>query len=486
MVSDTALRPLTISSLQTRLLLAVGVLALAAIGAVALSARQWTRIEFRKFQEQEQRRSSDRTTISSAEAASLLAGRCCGVDAMNRAAAGLGGAEAIVVLDEEGALIAAVGPGAADLRSIHTRSDGGVLSIDAVRARNGAAERVTLQLHGRPPVRITLANGRPADVHVIPIPRARVVEPGAAFLGSVDRRLLAATALVGALALGITWAIARRIIRPIGELGHAARDLAKGDLSRRVDTSGSDEVAELARSFNAMATELERQQMLRRSLVHDVTHELRTPLTALRCRLETMVDGLAVSPQQTLAAANEEVRHLSRLVDDLQELAIAEAGELRLSIGDVAMADVARSAALAAGLEDDPRLRLEVDSSLTTRADAVRVRQVLLNLLTNADRHTPPDGEIMLRGVRTGGDVVVEVHNTGSSLDEEQLERVFDRFYRGDPARQRTTGGTGLGLAIVKHLVEAQGGRVTAASADAGVTITFRLPAPLEAAPGKS
>jgi signal transduction histidine kinase len=479
MVWGTALLRPRISSLQTRLLLAVGVLALAAVGAVALSARQWTRVEFRKFQEAEQRRSGEHAT-SPADAASLLAARCCGIDAMNRAAALLGAGEAILVLDEQGGLMAATGPGVEDLREIRTRSDGGVLSIDAIRARNGGAERVTLQLQGRPPARIAMADGRPADVHVIPIPRPGVVEPAAAFLWSVDRRLLAATSLVGALALGITWTIARRIVRPISELGHAALDLAHGDLTRRVDTTGSDEVAQLARSFNAMATELERQQMLRRNLVHDVAHELRSPLTALRCRLETMVDGLAMDPRETLSGANEEVRHLSRLVDDLQELAVAEAGELKLSIGDVAMADVARSAVRAAGLEGDPRLRLDMDSSLTARADAMRVRQVLLNLLMNAERHTPPDGEIVLRGARAGDDIVVDVHNSGSSLDERQRERVFDRFYRGDPARQRTTGGTGLGLAIVKHLVEAQGGAVGVASGTAGVTFTFRLPAPLD------
>ena len=272
----------------------------------------------------------------------------------------------------------------------------------------------------------------------------------------------------------MTWAIARRIIRPIGELGDAARDLAQGNLSRRVETRGSDEVAELARSFNAMAAELERQQDLRRRLVHDVAHELRTPLTALRCRLETMRDGLAVDPQQALAGANDEVRHLLRLVDDLQELALAEARELRLSIGDVAIADVAISAARAAGLEDDARLRLVVDARLTARADPVRVRQVLLNLLTNADRHTPAGGEITVRGARAGGDIAVEVHNTGSALDPSTDEGLRPVLSRRSRAAARD-GRHGAGLAIVRHLVEAQGGRVGRGDAS-GVTFRFTLP----------
>ena len=140
---------------------------------------------------------------------------------------------------------------------------------------------------------------------------------------------------------------------------------------------------------------------------------------------------------------------------------------LVLTLTDVALADVAASAARAAGLETSVRLRLEVDASLHARTDAIRVRQILVNLLTNADRHTPAGGVITVRGTRDPEHVTVEVQNTGSSLDSDQLSRVFERFYRADPARRRSTGGRGLGLAIVKHLVEAQGGRVWATSAKA-------------------
>ncbi|MGH9161808.1 MAG: sensor histidine kinase [Vicinamibacteraceae bacterium] len=467
-----------ISSLQTRLLLASGLLALAAVAAVALSARQWTRHEFRRFQERAQHQPLDRATTTSAEAARALDGRCCPSGSMNRAAALLGPHEAIIVIDDDdGGFVAAAGPGATDLRNIRTRTTGSMLNVDAIRMRGDRPVHLTLELRGRPAARIAMSDGRAAHVHVISVPRLGVIEPAAAFLGSVDRLLLVATSIVGALALGATWAIARRIVRPIDELRDAARDLARGNLSRRVDIRGSDEVGELARSFNTMAAELERQHVLRRHFMHDVAHELRTPLTALQCRLETMLDGLAADPRTTLGGATEEVRHLSRLVEDLQEIAIAEARELKLSIGDVSIADVARSAARAAGLEADSRLRLDVDARLTARADAVRVRQVLLNLLTNADRHTPPDGEITVCGSHAGRDVVIAVQNTGSSLTQEQLARVFDRFYRADPARQRETGGTGLGLAIAKHLIEAQGGWINAACDAAGVTISFGLPA---------
>jgi two-component system sensor histidine kinase BaeS len=148
----------------------------------------------------------------------------------------------------------------------------------------------------------------------------------------------------------------------------------------------------------------------------------------------------------------------------------------------IAVAPVVSSATRAARLEHDPRLRLELDPALIARADAVRLRQVLLNLLTNADRHTPSDGLILVSARGQQGEAVIEVQNTGASLDDEQLARAFDRFWRADPSRQRATGGSGLGLAIVKHLVEAQGGRVWAAADAVGPTFGFALP---EGAPGE-
>ena len=169
--------------------------------------------------------------------------------------------------------------------------------------------------------------------------------------------------------------------------------------------------------------------------------------------------------------------HLGGLVDDLQELATAEARELRLQIQDVAVDEVVRSAVRAAGLDEDSRVRLVLTSDLSARADAARLRQVVLNLLTNANRHTPPNGRIEVRQRLEGSEALLEVENSGSHLDEDQLTRIFDRFYRADPSRQRETGGTGLGLAIVKHLVEAQSGRVWAACDRDIVTVGIALPA---------
>ena len=468
-----------ISSLQTRLLLAVGVLALAGVIAVALSARQTTRMEFRRFQEHEEERSSMGRSREAEGIASRLTGRCRDDVAVRDATAHLAPQEVVLLVDDQGNLIARGGPGNSTLRDVRVRLAGEALTVDVTREQQGATEGITLKfITDFAPV-VSCGGGITAAVYVFSMPAGAVIPPSAAFLGSVDRRLLVATTIVAVVALGMTWVVARRIVGPIAELRLAARDLAQGHLARRVTVRGSDEIAELGQSFNAMASELERQEILRRQIVHDVAHELRTPLTALQCRLETIVDGLSTDPRQSITAAGDEVRHLSRLVTDLEELAAAEARELSLSPTDVALGAVAASAARAAGLERDERLRLNVDASIHVRADAIRVRQVLVNLLTNADRHTPPGGTITIRGTRDADYASVEVHNTGSSLDPDQRGRVFERFYRVDPARRRSTGGSGLGLAIVKHLVEAQGGRVWATSDDAGVTFGFTLPVPV-------
>jgi signal transduction histidine kinase len=468
--------PMIFKRLQTRLIFVVGLLAVAAVCAVAISARHLTRVEFRRLQEHEH---SAAAAQRAAKAASTLVSPCCSAEALRRASAQLAPDQALVLVDEHGRLIRAAGPGldAGRLRELATRTERGMLKISGRLEDSGRTQQLSLQIRGPAIARLKMTDGTSALAYVVFIPHKDELEPASAFLGSVDRRLLLATAVVGALALVLVCVIARRIAGPIGELNEAASDIAHGNLSRRVKTSGSDEVTALSHTFNAMASELERQQRVQKHLIQDVAHELRTPLTALQCRLETMVDGLATDPRSVLEDATEEVRHLSRLLDDLQEIAIAESRRIELKITDVEIADLILSSARAAGLDHDSRFRVEVEEGLMVRADAVRTRQVIINLLTNARQHSRLNGDISVHAFRRDDVVAVEVRNTGSHLREDQLPRVFDRFYRADPARQRSTGGTGLGLTIVKHLVEAQGGRVSAASDAAGVTIGFTLPA---------
>jgi signal transduction histidine kinase len=464
------------SSLQTRLLLTVGLLAVAAVAAVALAARQGARQEFLRFRDIERRSASAKGAERSADVARAIEGRCCERGVLDAAAAAmLGPTLAALVVDPlSGGLVASAGVPARDLSDVTTARTGDLVTIEATRRSGRVINRLALKLR-QAPMPITLTDGRRAHLYVLPFPSEEQDREAAAVLGSLDRRLLVATMAVAVLALGLTWMLARRTVQPIAALRAATRDLGRGDLARRVDASGVDEVAELARAFNAMAAELERQQTIRRGLMHDVAHELRTPLTALRCRVETIVDGLADDPARALADVQQEVLHLGRLVDDLQELALAEARELRLDLTDVSVIATVDSAVRAAGLEPDVRVRIDVGRHLAVRADAVRLRQILLNLLTNADRHTPAGGTILVSARPDNENVRVQVENTGSTLEAEQLARIFDRFYRTDPSRQRGAGGTGLGLAIVRHLVEAQGGSVHARSGVSSVTVGFHL-----------
>ena len=463
------------TSLRTRLLIAVGVVVVASVATVSLAVRQSARREFLRFQETERHSAAAGHAATLEVVARELDGTCCSSESLARASGRLDADGALFVFDASGRpLVASAGPALRGAGDVVARYKNKVLLLELSHPDpRGGVNRVTLQFatNGAP---VTLADGSHGIVFVLSLPLHDV--PAAKFLVALDLRLFWATIFVGVLALAGTWFVARSAVRPIADLRAATMDLARGKLSRRVRTDGPEEIAALATSFNDMAAELERQQALRQSLVHDVAHELRTPLTALQCRLEAAIDGLAPDPVGSLSALHEQVLHLSKLVDDLQDLALAEARELRLQPESVRVADLVASAIRATSLEHDQRVRLEIPDELHMRADVVRTRQVLINLLTNAARHAPPDGGIRIVARLAPAETSIDVHNTGSSLDAGQLQRLFDRFYRADPSRQRDTGGTGLGLAIVKHLVEAQGGRVWATSDGTGVTVGFALP----------
>jgi two-component system sensor histidine kinase BaeS len=466
-VASTAL------SLQTRLLIAVGGLALAAIGLVALAVRHETRLEFLQFAAGQRHQASSRLPDLAPQVARDLDGRCCEAG-LAGLVTGLPPGAAVLVLDASGVLVAAGGAAVSDGMQVGVRRQGDALTLDISRREGGRVAQAVLVFR-QLPTPLRLADGRPAALYLVPLPAADREPPEAAFFGALDRRLLAAAAAVGVLALMATWAIVRGVTRPVEDLQAATCAIAGGAFARRVVPRGSRETIALGEAFNAMAAELQRQEALRRDLVHDVAHELRTPLTDLRCRLEAVIDGLAADPQQAVRALHDDVRHLGRLVDDLQELAQAEARTLALDVRRVALEPIIRAALRTAGLDGDARVAPLAPTDVAVHADPDRVRQIVVNLLTNAARHTPAGGAITIDAAVDGDLVGVNVHNTGSSLDAAAAARVFDRFYRVDPARGRATGGSGLGLAIVKQLVEAQGGRVWAASDATGVTFGFSL-----------
>jgi signal transduction histidine kinase len=265
-------------------------------------------------------------------------------------------------------------------------------------------------------------------------------------------------------------------------LSEAAARLAAGDLAARVPAarSSGDEIDDLARTFNAMAESLERTERLRRNIVSDVAHELRTPLTHMRCRIEAVEEGVERATPELFRALHASTLTLGRLVDDLQELALAESGALRLDrraepLGPIVGQALETVAPLAR--ERGVELACAVPEPLVAPVDRRRIVAVLVNLLDNAVRHTPRGGRVELSGVGSDDEIVLGVSDTGEGIAPEHLAHLFERFFRVDPSRSRSSGGAGLGLAIAKALVEAHGGRIAATSElRRGTRVEVRLP----------
>ena len=277
--------------------------------------------------------------------------------------------------------------------------------------------------------------------------------------------------------------IGRGISRPIADLADAAKHLGSGDLSYRVLTkTRSQEMIELTRAFNKMAEELEHADDLRNTLMADISHELRRPLTVLEGNLRAALDDVVKLDESELANLYGQTRHLIRLVNDLRELAQAEAGHLPLTYTEVDVDKLAEEVIWNYTLiaeEKGIQISSNFCGDLTPiHIDEVRLRQILSNLISNAIRHTPKGGSIGVISSHTMNEVELLVTDTGEGITADHLPHLFDRFYRTDKSRQRETGGSGLGLAVVKALTESMGGCVTGFSAglDKGATFTVTLP----------
>jgi len=297
-----------------------------------------------------------------------------------------------------------------------------------------------------------------------------------------DSLWLAVTvAVIAAIALGLLFG--RLISGPMRQLSFSAKKIATGDFSQRVTAKTDDEIGEVSAAFNSMAEQLEKKEKGRRQLLADIAHELRNPLSIIQGNMEAWLDGVISPTPEQIASVYDETVLLSRLVTDLRELSLAEAGQLKLhqkaaELGELIAAEIS-------GIQSRCReKKVSVSAELSDRLPQVfidkdRIRQVLHNLMDNAIRHTPAGGSIKISAcLDKQGWVAVSVSDTGSGVAPEDLPFVFVHFYKADRSRQRGHGGAGIGLALVKQLVELHGGKAWAESkVGKGSTFYFTLPA---------
>lgn len=316
-----------------------------------------------------------------------------------------------------------------------------------------------------------------------------VTQPGAfsadpaeaAFVNRINQ-LLGLGALVGTGAAVVLGAIlVRSLTRPLKELTEGARAVAAGQLETQVPVRSSDEMGELAKAFNQMNANLMRARDLRRQMTADIAHELRTPLSIILGHSEGIREGVLQPSSENLEIIHDEAARLERLVEDLRTLSLVEAGELPLDLAQIQPADLLRTVAAryraaaeqkGVGLEAKPAENLP-----PIHADGDRLVQVLGNLVSNALRHTPENGQITLSADSRDGALQIRIADTGPGIAAGDLPHIFERFYRADKSRQREGAGSGLGLAIARSLVEAHGGEIRAQSADSsGTTMLVELP----------
>jgi signal transduction histidine kinase len=313
-----------------------------------------------------------------------------------------------------------------------------------------------------------------------PIRSAQPGSPEADFIKRVSQAVIfsALGATVLALLLGVL--LARTLTRPLRELTEATQVVAQGELGHQVTVHTDDELGALAASFNQMSAGLAQASDQRRQMTADIAHELRTPLSVLLGYTEALQDEKLKGSVETFKVMHGEARQLSHLVDDLRTLALADAGELPLTFQEVdphALLERTAAAYRAQAQEKMIELRVASSGSLPTiEGDPERLIQVLGNLVTNALRHTPAGGEILLSAEARPGSVRLQIRDTGTGIKPEDLPFIFQRFYRGDESRMQN-GESGLGLAIAKSIVEIHGGTITVESEPgAGAAFSISLP----------
>jgi len=318
-------------------------------------------------------------------------------------------------------------------------------------------------------------------------------------LSRLNRAAIIAVGSAGLVAVILALLLSYGLVRPVRDLTHASSKMAAGDLTQRVNVRGNDEVANLGRTFNDMAESLQIAEESRKAMTADIAHELRTPLSVQRAHLEAIEDNVYPMSSESLSTIEEQNKLLTRLVDDLGTLALADAGQLRLQKSETNFPKFLRRVTapfIAQAADRGIDVILSLADCPPLEIDSQRIQQIINNLLNNALRYTPDRGRIFCHlGVtlvpqsdvvtqskvghsdKVIGWAALEIRDTGPGIPTESLGRIFDRFYRADKSRARAEGGTGLGLSIARKIAQAHGGNLTAGNlSSGGAVFTLTLP----------
>ena len=309
------------------------------------------------------------------------------------------------------------------------------------------------------------------------------------FNDAVNEALFIATSAALVSAFVVSYFVSRQVVAPVHQMMAASQYIAEGHYDERVqipggaDTGDRDELAQLASSFNRMASKLEQAEILRRQLIGDIAHELRTPLSTIKGSMEGLIDGVLPAENETFQEVYKEADRLQRLVQDLQDLNRDEAGAFQLKPGPIpvkTLIETTQSRLYRQFEEKGVSLSMDIPDNLPdVLVDEDRFGQVLLNLVGNALQYTPSGGHVKIAAHTQGDKMLISIADSGIGIDAAHLPHIFTRFYRVDKSRSRVGGGSGIGLTIAKHLVEAHGGTITAESPGVGKGSTFTITLPL-------
>jgi len=380
----------------------------------------------------------------------------------------------IALLDTEGNMIAAseenLSPQALDASDAGVTVDMWIISNDILQQYNDAI-----------PTDGNILSEREAQIGTVYLDP--IANPTEEFTASFLRSLPSIVFLIGLIVIGLILTVSHQLVRPIEELTHAVRAVEQGDLHQQVMVRGNDEVGKLAHAFNGLTGSLLRVEQLRKNMVTDVAHELRNPISNLLGYSEALQDGYLDADAAVIDSIHEEVSLLATLVDDLQELALAEAGQLYMNPQMLEIKPlIQRTVAAFKPQIMDKNLQVTINASSAlppAYADRDLIVRVARNLIKNAIKYTPEHGTITIGIHFSNRHHCIEIQDTGIGIAEQHLQNIFERFYRVDASRTRYTGGVGLGLAIAKQLIQAHGGTIRATSVlGRGSTFEFTLPLP--------